>query len=169
MTSKIKSLTYLLLFIVGIEIIGGLSGFFAGNIKEIYNNLILPPLAPPAYLFGIVWPILYALIAIAAYLIFYNLKNQKSDSQIALFYFRIQLILNFIWSIIFFKGYFWLGVIIILLLDFIVYLCIIKFSKINRLSSFFLTLFYLDCFCNLFKHFNCHFKLDIFLVRISYY
>lgn len=138
MTSKIKSLTYLLLFIVGIEIIGGLSGFFAGNIKEIYNNLILPPLAPPDYLFGIVWPILYALIAIAAYLIFYNLKNQKSDSQIALFYFRIQLILNFIWSIIFFKGYFWLGVIIILLLDFIVYLCIIKFSKINRLSSFFL-------------------------------
>lgn len=138
MTSKIKSLTYLLLFIVGIEIIGGLSGFFAGNIKEIYNNLILPPLAPQDYLFGIVWPILYALIAIAAYLIFYNLKNQKSDSQIALFYFGIQLILNFIWSIIFFKGYFWLGVIIILLLDFIVYLCIIKFSKINRLSSFFL-------------------------------
>lgn len=138
MTSKIKSLTCLLLFIVGIEIIGGLSGFFAGNIKEIYNNLILPPLAPPDYLFGIVWPILYALIAIAAYLIFYNLKNQKSDSQIALFYFGIQLILNFIWSIIFFKGYFWLEVIIILLLDFIVYLCIIKFSKINRLSSFFL-------------------------------
>lgn len=138
MTSKIKSLTYLILFIVGIEIIGGLSSFFAGNIKEIYNNLILPPLAPPDYLFGIVWPILYALIAIAAYLIFYNLKNQKSDSQIALFYFGIQLILTFIWSIIFFKGYFWLGVIIILLLDFIVYLCIIKFSKINRLSSFFL-------------------------------
>lgn len=73
MTSKIKSLIYLLLFFVGIEIIGGLSGFFAGNIKEIYNNLILPPLAPPDYLFGIVWPILYALIAIAAYLIFYNL------------------------------------------------------------------------------------------------
>ncbi|WP_428815441.1 TspO/MBR family protein [Lactococcus lactis] len=139
MTSKkLKALGQLILFIVGIELIGGLAGLLAGDIKGIYNNLKLPPLAPPDYLFGIVWPVLYALIAISAYLIFYKLKTQRSEGQNALFYFGIQLILNFIWSIIFFKGYFWLGVIIILLLDFIVYLCIIKFSKINKWSAFLL-------------------------------
>lgn len=139
MTSKkLKALGQLILFIVGIELIGGLSGILVGDIKGIYNNLKLPPLAPPDYLFGIVWPVLYALIAISAYLIFYKLKTQRSEGQNTLFYFGIQLILNFIWSIIFFKGYFWLGVIIILLLDFIVYLCIIKFSKINKWSAFLL-------------------------------
>ena len=139
MTSKkLKALGQLILFIVGIELIGGLSGLLAGDIKGIYNNLKLPPLAPPDYLFGIVWPVLYALIVISAYLIFYKLKTRRSEGQNALFYFGIQLILNFIWSIIFFKGYFWLGVIIILLLDFIVYLCIIKFSKINKWSAFLL-------------------------------
>lgn len=54
----------LLLFIVGVEVLGSLSSLFAGNIKEIYNSLSLPPLAPPDYLFGIVWPLLYLLIAI---------------------------------------------------------------------------------------------------------
>ena len=135
MNNKLKSVVQLILFIVGIEVIGALSGILAGDIKGIYNDLRLPPLAPPDYLFGIVWPILYAFIAISAYLIFNNLKTQRSESQNALVYFGLQLILNFIWSIVFFKGYFWLGVIIILLLDFIVYLCIIKFSKINKLSA----------------------------------
>ena len=77
MTSKkLKALGQLILFIVGIELIGGLSGLLAGDIKGIYNNLKLPPLAPPDYLFGIVWPVLYALIAISAYLIFYKLKTK---------------------------------------------------------------------------------------------
>ena len=90
MTSKkLKALGQLILFIVGIELIGGLSGLLAGDIKGIYNNLKLPPLAPPDYLFGIVWPVLYALIAISAYLIFYKLKTQRSEGQNALFYFGI--------------------------------------------------------------------------------
>ena len=52
MTSKkLKALGQLILFIVGIELIGGLSGLLAGDIKGIYNNLKLPPLAPPDYLY----------------------------------------------------------------------------------------------------------------------
>lgn len=54
MTSKkLKALGQLILFIVGIELIGGLSGLLAGDIKGIYNNLKLPPLAPPDYLLGL--------------------------------------------------------------------------------------------------------------------
>ncbi|RZI48717.1 TspO/MBR family protein [Lactococcus kimchii] len=134
-TNPLKPFLYLILFIVGIEAVGGLSGLLAGDIKGVYNQLKLPPLAPPDYLFGIVWPILYGLMAVAAYLIFRKVNTHKSEAQPALLYFSFQLILNFIWSIIFFKGYYWLGVLIILLLDIIVYLCIIKFFKISKLSG----------------------------------
>jgi len=95
----------------------------------------LPPLAPPDYLFGIVWPLLYALIAISGFLIFRLLGTYKTEARLALTYFVLQLFINFIWSIIFFKGYYWSGVITILLLDLIVFICLIKFLKLDKVSG----------------------------------
>lgn len=134
-SSKLKSILLVVLFIIVVEAIGSLSGMLAGDIKSIYNRLQLPPLAPPDYLFGIVWPILYALIAVAGFLIFQNLKMKKSEVQSALMLYILQLFLNFIWTIIFFKGYFWFGVLVVLVLDIVVYLCIKKFFKINQWSG----------------------------------
>ncbi|GAB7391454.1 TspO/MBR family protein [Lactococcus garvieae] len=134
-SNKLKPILLVGLFIIVVEAIGSLSGILAGDIKSIYNNLQLPPLAPPDYLFGIVWPILYALIAVSGFIVFQNLKLRKSEAQPALILYVIQLFLNFIWSIIFFKGYFWFGVLVILVLDIVVYLCIKKFFKINQWSG----------------------------------
>ncbi|GAB5054543.1 MULTISPECIES: TspO/MBR family protein [Pediococcus] len=125
----------LLLFIVGVEVLGSLSSLFAGNIKEIYNSLSLPPLAPPDYLFGIVWPLLYLLIAISGYLIYQSIafKGEKTTSYLL---FAVQLGLNFVWSIVFFGGnYYWVGVVIVIILDLVVLGCILQYYKVNRAAS----------------------------------
>ena len=58
-----------------------------------YQGLIKSDLNPPGYVFGIVWPILYLLMAITAWRTFEIIKN--------LFY--VQLFLNAIWSWLFFS------------------------------------------------------------------
>lgn len=99
---------HLVIFIVIIEAIGSLSGWLSGDIKGIYNSLSLPVLSPPDWLFGIVWPILYALMAIAGYLVFYLATTQRERLMNTIL-FGTQLLLNFIWSIIFFSqsAYWW--------------------------------------------------------------
>ncbi|WP_412989718.1 TspO/MBR family protein [Pediococcus siamensis] len=124
-----------LLFVLGVQILGSLSALFAGNIKEIYNSLSLPPLAPPDSLFGIVWPVLYLLIAVSGYLIYQSIafRGEKTTSFVL---FGAQLLLNFIWSIIFFGGnYYWLGVVVVVALDLIVLGCVVQYFKINKMAS----------------------------------
>ena len=134
---------HLLIAVLAVEIIGSLSALFSGNIKSIYNSLNLPPLAPPDSLFGIVWPILYALIGISGYLI-YQQTSSKQDKIMSYSLFGLQLLLNFIWSIIFFKqDAYWLGVVIILILDLLVLLCIIQFYKTSRLAALLLVPYFI--------------------------
>ena len=119
---------HLIIWIVSIQIIGSLSALFAGDIKNIYNHLSLPPLSPPNYLFGIVWPVLYALIAISGYLI-YRSSYSKHDKTMN----------YFIWSIVFFNNLqYWIGVIIIVILDIIVLLCVTNFYKSSKLAAYLL-------------------------------
>ena len=82
-------------------LIGFLINMILPNIKEIYEQLQKPVLAPPAYVFPIVWTILYILMGISSYKI-YILKYENIDSSSAMFVYYIQLLLNFLWSIIFF-------------------------------------------------------------------
>lgn len=65
-----------------------------------YEFLIKPPLTPPSQTFMVVWPILYAMMAVSFLLI---LKTEESDEKSkAKRYFIIQLLLNFLWSPVFF-------------------------------------------------------------------
>ena len=98
----------LLACIIGVELIGSISGFFAGDIPAIYAQLNKPFLAPPGNIVGIIWTVLYALIGLALFLVI-DSKEPKSKT-LAYFLFGIQLVLNFIWSIIFFGGsHFWIA------------------------------------------------------------
>ena len=66
-----------------------------------YSQLIKPGFAPPSFIFPIVWVILYTLMGISAYKIMkkgYDLYKVRD----AMFYYWLQLFLNFIWSILFF-------------------------------------------------------------------
>ncbi|MDN6144477.1 MAG: tryptophan-rich sensory protein, partial [Tetragenococcus halophilus] len=51
-----------LISVVGIELTGIISGFFAGDIQSIYQQLQKPPLSPPGSIIGTIWTIIYALM-----------------------------------------------------------------------------------------------------------
>lgn len=80
--------------------VGGLGSFFTiSSIPTWYATLNKPSFAPPNYVFGPVWTTLYILMGISLYLL-WVVKKKGKDEAIKLFF--IQLVLNFLWSIIFF-------------------------------------------------------------------
>ena len=82
-------------------IIGGISGYYtAANIQSWYVTLIKPSFNPPNYLFGPVWTSLYIIMGISFYMIWSSTKSNK-NKLIGIYLF--QLVLNFLWSFIFFK------------------------------------------------------------------
>ena len=84
------------------EAIGMISSLLAGDIKGKYNAYIKPILSPPDWLFGIVWPILYALMGFSIYLFYLHATNERMRKKGLLLY-SSQLLLNFFWSIVFFR------------------------------------------------------------------
>jgi benzodiazapine receptor len=65
-----------------------------------YDQLQKPPWTPPDWLFGPVWTVLYALMAIAAWLVW---KERRAVQRpVALGLFGVQLALNVVWSWLFF-------------------------------------------------------------------
>lgn len=70
-----------------------------GNFKA-YSALLQPPLAPPGWLFPVVWTILYILMGVSAYLVY---ECDTEEKYIGLAVYVLQLIFNFLWLIIFFN------------------------------------------------------------------
>lgn len=66
-----------------------------------YSAMEKPALNPPSWVFSPVWITLYALMGIAAFLV-WRMGWGRKDVKIAVGVFGIQLFLNVIWSIIFF-------------------------------------------------------------------
>ncbi len=116
-----------------IGIVGSLFSF--SSIKTWYPTLTKPSFSPPNWLFGPVWTILYALMGISLYLVWQKgLKTQKVRDAIYLF--GIQLVLNAIWSPVFFgvKNIL-LALVIIILMWIYILKTIIAFGKINIKAS----------------------------------
>jgi tryptophan-rich sensory protein len=91
--------------VLAIELLGGLSGWLSnsGYGNAWFDALQKPSFMPPGAAFGIVWPILYALLGVALAMI---LAEPPSDRRrVALILFFLQLALNFAWSPIFFAGH----------------------------------------------------------------
>ena len=132
---KIK-ITDLLIFIVGTELVGVLSGIIAGNSFSFYKEIVRPPFSPPGWIFPIVWIILYALMGISAYLI-YTSKATVRQKNFALAVYAIQLVVNFLWSIVFFRlEMVGLSVIIILLLLLLIVVMICVFYRIRPVAAY---------------------------------
>lgn len=125
----------ILLSIAIAEGVGLLSGFLAGDSREVYQTLNQPPLAPPGWVFPVAWGILYALMGIAAGLIYLNRGDDRAREQ-ALIYYGIQLAVNFSWSIVFFRFQaLWFAVVIILVLDILVFITQRHFSRISKAAG----------------------------------
>jgi benzodiazapine receptor len=67
---------------------------------EWYAQLKKPPWTPPGYLFGPVWALLYTMMGLAAWLVWR--RAGFSGARPALTMFVVQLVLNGMWSWIFF-------------------------------------------------------------------
>lgn len=91
----------LLILILLCEGVGFLGSFFTvANIPTWYASLEKAPFNPPNWIFGPVWTILYFLMAVSLFLILEKKIKKQKTVLIALFI--IQLVLNFLWSLIFF-------------------------------------------------------------------
>lgn len=92
----------LIIAIIISEIAGIIGSVFTiSTIPTWYATLIKPALNPPAWIFGPVWTTLYALMGISAFLVWKKGWDRR-DVRKALAVFGLQLVLNAIWSIIFF-------------------------------------------------------------------
>ena len=85
--------------------VGGLSALLSGGMSD-YETLIKPPLSPPGWLFPVVWTILYLLMGFASYRVL-EADAPKAEKRRALTVYGAQLVLNFLWSPVFF-GLGWL-------------------------------------------------------------
>ena len=96
-----KSLVVLGLFVAVCLGAGSLGAIFtAGSVRDWYPTLQKPLWNPPSWVFGPVWTILYLMMAIAAWLVWRKREFIGVNSSLALFAF--QLILNVLWSPLFF-------------------------------------------------------------------
>jgi len=109
--------------------------FTISSIATWYINLEKPFFTPPDFVFGPVWITLFILMGISLYLVVRKgLKNKEIKLPLTLF--SIQLILNTLWSIIFFglqeKFY---GFVEIIILWISILATIISFYKISKRAS----------------------------------
>jgi len=112
---------------------GALSRVLTGDSMGQYETIYKPPLAPPGWVFPIVWTILYILMGIAAYLIYVSDAEGKNE---ALLTYLVQLVANVGWSVIFFRYQaYLLAFIWLLLLWFLILRTIIQFYKINQTAG----------------------------------
>ena len=72
--------------------------------KSFYGQMVQPGWAPPGWLFGPVWTVLYGLMAIAAWMVWRS--GGFSANRIALSLFFVQLLLNGLWSWLFFAWHY---------------------------------------------------------------
>lgn len=94
--------------------VGGLSAWLTSGNMELYASLRQPPLAPPGIVFPIVWTILFILMGFGAADVYVRREQQKIAADNALAVYAVNLVVNFLWSILFFHyrafgfSFFWL-------------------------------------------------------------
>jgi tryptophan-rich sensory protein len=112
--------------------------FTVSAIPTWYSTLNKPFFSPPNWLFGPAWTILYFLMGAALYRVWTKgFKSKKVRDGIKLF--AVQLILNAIWSPVFFGAKeLMLSLIIIIFMWIFILKTIIAFAKIDKISSYLL-------------------------------
>ncbi len=131
---KNKFKTYAIGILIPVAV-GLFSAFLTRNNMNLYDTISTPPLSPPGILFPIVWTILYILMGISSTSVYISKDNSSAKRQ-GLTLYRLQLIINFFWSIFFFNNrafllsFIWLCVLWVLILG-----MIIKFYRVNKAAS----------------------------------
>lgn len=117
-------------------LVGGIAGFLTRNSMEDFAMLSQPPLSPPGWLFPIVWTILYTLMGISAYII----KKADADADLkssALKIYYLQLFVNFLWPIFFFrKEWYFFSLLWLILLWILIAVMITRFYSVSKTAAY---------------------------------
>ena len=118
---------------------GGIGSITQGADVDVrYLALERPVWAPPSFLFGIVWPVLYLLIGVAAWRVWRAAGDLRAAST-ALGLWLAQLVVNAVWPGVFFGlEAFGPAIAIIVLLDILVVATIVAFARHDRLAAWLL-------------------------------
>lgn len=112
--------------------VGGLSAFLTRGNMKFYEKVEQPPLAPPGWIFPVVWSILFLLMGISLYLVWIS-KAHPQQKKTAFAVFALQLFMNFIWSPIFFNMRRYLFAFVILLILWLLIITMITlFYRISK-------------------------------------
>lgn len=132
------SVSDLLLFVLSAEAVGAVSALLSGSMSGFFEKYQQPPLLPPAWLFPVVWVILYAVMGFSAYLVYMAKTTETAvQNKKALSSYRIQLAVNFSWSIVFFRlEALWAAVAVVLLLVVLIIIMMARFRKIKPLAAY---------------------------------
>lgn len=98
--SAFKQAFALVLWLAATLATGGIGAIASANAASFYNQLTQPAWAPPAWLFGPVWSVLYVLIGIAPWLVWRKHGFHGAASTLRLFI--VQLFANALWTWLFF-------------------------------------------------------------------
>lgn len=127
---KKKSILTYILFVVLCLGVGGLATLLTNNQMEAFDALKQPRLSPPSAVFPIVWSILYTLMGISAAAVYLKKPIGVKREHVAFF---IQLVLNFLWTILFFGfGLFLIAFFELLALIAAVLIMTVQFAKKER-------------------------------------
>lgn len=101
-SSLLKDPLKLVVSVVICTLVGASGSFFTMvGPGSWYDQLAKPWFNPPSWLFGPVWTALYILMGVALYLIWME-GLEKPQVKAAILLFALQLLLNFLWSYVFF-------------------------------------------------------------------
>jgi translocator protein len=141
---KLKSALVLIAFVAisfavaafgSVSTIDNVDGWYADAAKASWN--------PPNWIFGPVWTLLYTLMSVAAWLVWR--ERSRVNVRPALAMYVIQLVLNAIWTPLFFGAYpfigapaLWIALAVIIAIDVTVLLTMLRFWPIRRAAAWLL-------------------------------
>lgn len=146
--AKKKITTFGKIWRVALSILVPLGGgliisLFTRDTMEKFGAFNQPPLAPPAWLFPVAWTILYVLMGVASYLIYTKYRDgKKAEKPLAkagLIVYGMQLVLNFIWTPLFFTGgLYWVAFVVLILMWIAEIILLVLAFKTSRAAFWYL-------------------------------
>ena len=131
LSDSLSDLIQYLLITLLFGAVGGLIGGSSG-----FSLLTAPPLTPPGWVFPIVWTLLYILMAVAAWMI---RKSGGENQRPALRLYWVQLLVNALWPLLFFRlSLHFLALLWILLLIGLIVLLFRRFYAVHPPAAFLL-------------------------------
>ncbi len=118
--------------------VGGAAGWLIRKYTIMFEVVRKPPLAPPGWVFPVVWTALYLLMGLASYLVL-TAEEEREERRRGWTIYLIQLAVNFLWPILFFRmERYWAAFLWLCLLWVLVAWTLARFLRVRRTAGWLL-------------------------------